>query len=130
LHWRRAGGTKRRASRPTEAETHEETDDHETEPAETAAPPSEAAPVVIEVRGSEPVGGVAEIEVNQGEKVDFQVESDVDGIVHVHGYDIEKKVTPTKPARLVFKAKLEGIFEVELHLDGDETQIAELTVRP
>jgi hypothetical protein len=114
----------------TGAETHEEMEENEPESAETTAPPAEAPAVVIEVQGGEPLGGAAEIEVNQGDKVDFLVESDLEGIVHVHGYDIEKKVTPTKSARVRFEATLEGIFEIELHLDGDEAQIAELTVRP
>jgi hypothetical protein len=114
----------------TEAETHEESDHESPEPAETSAPPAEAPAVEIEFRGGEPVGGVAEIEVKQGDRVDFQVESDVEGLVHVHGYNIEKQVRPSKPARLTFEATLEGIFEVELHLDGEESQIAELTVKP
>jgi plastocyanin len=114
---------------PVEAATTAATT-HELEPETSAEPALEPPTLVIQVRGSEPVGGMAEIEVKQGDEVDFGVESDVKGIVHVHGYNIEKKVTPSKPARLTFEATLEGIFEIELHLDGDETQIAELRVEP
>ncbi len=112
----------------TEAMTHEEMEE-ETEPG-TTAPTPEPAAIVIQVREAEPVGGVTEIEVKHGDEVDFEVDSDVPGIVHVHGYNLEQKVAPGKPARLTFEAALEGIFEIELHLDGDETLIAELRVEP
>jgi hypothetical protein len=94
-----------------------------------ASPPGEAAPtkIVIDDQGA-PVGGIAEIEVEAGEEVRFQVRSPVADEVHVHGYDIEKEVPAGGTATIDFPAELEGIFEVELH--HSEEQIAELRVNP
>ena len=43
-------------------------------------------------KNGKPVGGIAEITVNEGEQVRFKVESDVSDEVHLHGYDIMKDV--------------------------------------
>ncbi len=42
----------------------------------------------IVIQNGEPVGGMLEIDVNEGEQVRFRVRSDVGDEVHVHGYDI------------------------------------------
>ena len=116
----------------------------EVAPTEPAPAPAEATDVppateteapspyvlVITIEGGEPVGGPAEIELKRGGKVVFDVQSDTPGIVHVHGYNIEKEVRPGNPASVRFEATLEGIFEIELHRDGSEAQIAELKVEP
>jgi hypothetical protein len=43
------------------------------------------------------------------------VRTDAGEEVHLHGYDIERQVTPGKPVRIAFTAKLPGRFELELH---------------
>ena len=102
-----------------------------TQPADTSAPPPSSAPTAsIEVRGGEPVGGVEEIEVTKGDEVRLQVSSDMTGEVHVHGYEIEKEVEAGGKVTVAFPADIDGKFEIELHLDGSEAQIAELTVQP
>ena len=92
-----------------------------------AAPP---APVFtqIQVKGGKPVGGIKEITVRQGERVRFQVNSDVADEVHVHGYDFMKDVPAGGSVRFDFPAKLSGGFEVEL--EHRKEQIAELKVQP
>lgn len=89
----------------------------------------------ITVKGGEPVGGVAEIEVSKGDEVTIQVTSDQAGQVHVHGYEIEKPIEPGKPLTVAFTADLDGKYEIEQHFEtnGEETgdtQIADLTVNP
>jgi len=84
----------------------------------------------IVVQGGKPVGGVKDVEVTKGDKVTLQVSSDAAGEVHVHGYEIEKEVEAGGTVEVSFPATLDGVFEVELHLDGSEAQIAELTVQP
>ena len=57
------------------------------------------------------------------------VESDVAGLAHVHGYNLDVSLAPGVPARLEFVADVAGRFEVELHGDV-EVQIADLSVLP
>jgi plastocyanin len=103
--------------------------DGATTPTATApAAPREPAATLIRVRGGDPVGGVENIEVEQGDMIRFTVSSDQSDEVHVHGYDLEKPVAPGAPARFSFTADADGIFEVELH--GSDAQIASLEVQP
>lgn len=90
-------------------------------------PPAPEVPVV-RVRDLEPVGGVAKIRTTKGERVRFEVRSDVADEVHVHGFDLSKPVGPGRPARFSFVAELDGIFEIELEESGVE--IAQLRVDP
>jgi hypothetical protein len=92
-----------------------------------AAPPAD----VLTVRNGEPVGGVKTLTYDKGDEVRLQVRLNTpEEEVHVHGYEISEPAE-TSPVRLSFPAKLDGIFEIELHkLDGSETQIAELRVNP
>lgn len=82
----------------------------------------------IVVRGLEPRGGVQKITVKKGATTRFIVASDKPDAVHLHGYDIEMPVGPGRPARFVFKAKLDGIFELELEHAG--VPVGELRVEP
>ena len=82
----------------------------------------------IRVRGGEPVGGEAEVTVSNGDPIRLLVTSDVSDQVHVHGFDLSKPVGPGQPARISFKANIEGIFEVEL--EERAVPIAKLEVRP
>ena len=47
--------------------------------------------------------------------------------VHLHGYDIEKKVVRRQARRVAFRAKIPGRFELELH--HPDVLLAELTVK-
>ena len=82
----------------------------------------------IVVEGGRPAGGVEELEFDAGDRVRFEVDSDVADEVHVHGYDVSQDVTPGKPIAFDFPAEIEGVFEVEL--EDSHIQIAELTVNP
>ncbi len=82
----------------------------------------------IVVKQGEPVGGVAEIAVNEGEEVRFKVDSDVSDEVHMHGYDIMKDVEAGGSVTFEFPATIEGVFEAEL--EGRKEQILQLTVNP
>src|SRR5699024_6212163 len=86
-----------------------------------------AAPTVV-VRDGAPVGGVQELEFSAGERIRFNVASDVADEVHVHGYDLAQNVPAGGEVSFDFPADIEGIFEVEL--EGRGVQIAELRVNP
>jgi hypothetical protein len=83
--------------------------------------------IVVDQSGK-PVGGVAEISVNEGEQVRFKVDSGVSDEVHMHGYDIMKDVEAGGSVPFDFPATIEGIFEAEL--EGRKEQILELRVNP
>ena len=94
-----------------------------------AKPKPEPVPV-IRIQGGQPVGGVQEVEVSSGDRARFRVVSDTDGVVHLHGYDVEKPVTAGSVS-FDFPATLEGGYEIELHgADGAHSQIGELRVQP
>jgi hypothetical protein len=86
---------------------------------------------VLTVNNGEPAGGEKTLTYNKGEQVQFDVRLDKpEEAVHVHGYEIEKPAEHS-PVSFSFPAKLDGVFEIELHkLDGTEAPIAELHVNP
>jgi hypothetical protein len=85
---------------------------------------------LIHLKGGEPVGGIQDLEVTAGDPVRFRVTSDIEGEVHVHGYDYEKPIKAGGSVSFDFPAKLEGVFEIELHHGGGENEIAGLKVEP
>jgi FtsP/CotA-like multicopper oxidase with cupredoxin domain len=78
-----------------------------------------------------PVGGVKTLIYNKGDQVQLKVElNSPEEAVHVHGYEIEKPAAHS-PVNFSFPAKLDGVFEVEVHrLNKTEGPIAELHVNP
>ena len=113
------------ATTPTETET----TPTETAPRETTTP-AKPAPrtVTIRVVGGVPQGGIARPKVKKGDRVVIVVRTDAGEEVHMHGYDIERTVTPGTPVRLPFTATIPGRFEVELH--HPDALLAVVEVRP
>jgi hypothetical protein len=112
----------------TTAPTETETTPAETET--TPAPPAQPKPKTVTVRvvGGVPQGGIARPKVKEGDRVVIVVRADAGESVHVHGYDVERAITPGKPVRLPIDATIPGRFEVELH--HPDAVIAVLTVNP
>jgi FtsP/CotA-like multicopper oxidase with cupredoxin domain len=79
----------------------------------------------------DPVGGVKTLTYDKGDQVELHVVlAAPEEEVHVHGYEIEKPAEHS-PVDFSFQAKLDGVFEVEVHkLDKSEGPIAELHVNP
>lgn len=97
----------------------------------TATEPTEPPPpatVRIVVRGGEPVGGVRNATVSKGRQVVLIVSSDVADEVHLHGYNLKRDVAPGAPARLPFRATINGTVEVELEQRG--LPLARITTQP
>jgi hypothetical protein len=86
---------------------------------------------VLTVNNGQPAGGVKKLTYNKGDQVQLQVRLNTpEEAVHVHGYEIEKPAEHS-PVNFSFPAKLDGVFEVEVHrLDHTEGPIAELNVNP
>lgn len=99
-----------------------------TEDTTTTIAVPEGTVVDVKVVGGRPEGGVERAAVKLGETVVLRVTSDADDDVHVHGYDLEVAVGPTRPGELTFEATIPGVFEVELHDAGRE--ILKLEVSP
>jgi len=86
---------------------------------------------VINVKSGKPVGGVKTLTYDKGDQVQLEFRLDQpEEEIHVHGYEIAKPAERS-PVRFTFPAKLDGVFEVEVHgLDGSEAPAAELHINP
>jgi FtsP/CotA-like multicopper oxidase with cupredoxin domain len=86
---------------------------------------------VLTVENGEPAGGVRTLTYDKGDQVSIEVRLNTpEEEIHVHGYEIEKPAE-VSPVRLTFPARLDGVFEIEVHrTDGTEGEIAELHVNP
>ena len=100
----------------------------QTTPAKPTRRSRSPATIVIVVDQGRPRGGIKRPTLEQGEKVVLVVRSDVGDEIHVHGFDVERPLTPGKPVRIPLTAKLPGRFEVELH--HPDALLAVLEVRP
>jgi len=111
---------------PTETDTTTET----MPPATTTPKSSKPKPTTVTIRvvGGVPQGGIARPKVKKGDRVVIVVRSDTGESVHMHGYDLERPITPGKPVRLPLTATIPGRFEVELH--HPDALLAVLTVSP
>lgn len=101
-----------------------------TDKASTGSEKGQGQPTIptIVIKNGEPVGGIAELTYNEGDRIRFKVDSDVSDEIHVHGYDLMKDVEAGGSVSFDFPATIEGVFEAEL--EGRGEQIAELTVNP
>ena len=68
------------------------------------------------------VGGHAKgedtLKVRQGDEVQVRFTSDRPVVLHLHGYELDAKVTPPATATMTFKATLAGRFPVHEHREG------------
>jgi hypothetical protein len=98
----------------------------------TATTTTPAAPkpttIAIVVKQGRPSGGIQRPTIDKGDKVVLVIRTDAGEQIHLHGYDIEKPVTPGTPVRIPFTANLPGRFELELH--HPDTLLAVIEVRP
>ena len=117
------------ATMPVETETTPaETTPAETTPTKTTAAAPKPTTIAIRVVGGVPQGGIARPKLKKGDRAVIVVRADAGEEIHMHGYDLEKQVTPGKPLRMPFTATIPGRFEVELH--HPDTLLAVVTVSP
>jgi hypothetical protein len=80
------------------------------------------------------VSGVPDqtVAVKQGDDVTLKWTSDKPIEIHLHGYDIERKVAPDAPVTMAFKAVVPGRFPIEAHgqAKGRHGALVYLEVRP
>ncbi len=77
------------------------------------------------------------IRVKQGDAVRLRWTTDRPIVLHLHGYDIEKKVEPGAVAEMAFEARATGRFPVEEHKPNvrgghshGEAPLVRIEVRP
>jgi hypothetical protein len=90
--------------------------------------PTQPKAVVVVVDQGRPRGGILRPKLEQGAKIVLVIRSDLGESVHVHGYDIERPITPGKPLRIPLTLTIAGRFEIELH--HPDALLAVLEVRP
>ena len=113
------GGDDDSASPATTATTTSTTTEPTTTEATTTAPTTttprpSVTTVSIVVANGRPQGGIKTFTAKQGEQVALVVRSDTGESVHLHGYDLEQPLRNGR-TRIVFRAKIPGRFEIELH---------------
>ncbi len=58
------------------------------------------------------------LRANEGARVELRWSADEPLVLHLHGYDIETRVEPGRPAVTAFAARLTGRFPLEIHGKG------------
>jgi len=58
------------------------------------------------------------LRATEGERVELRWSADEPLVLHLHGYDIETRIAPGKPAVTAFTARLTGRFPVAIHGEG------------
>jgi outer membrane murein-binding lipoprotein Lpp len=111
----------------TEATT-EATTTEETAPTDTTAAAPKPQTIAIVVDQGRPRGGIQRPKIDKGQEIVLVIRSDAGEEVHVHGYDIERELTPGKTLRIPITASIPGRFEVELH--HPDVLLAVLEVQP
>jgi hypothetical protein len=98
-------------------------------PTAVSAQPTATTPTVVSITAvnGRPVGGIKRATIKKGATVRLVVRTNVGTAIHLHGYNLEKKVVKGKPTVLLFVAKVPGRFALELH--PMDAQLAQLTVR-
>ena len=58
------------------------------------------------------------VRVRQGDDVTLRWTTDEPVMVHLHGYDLESRITPDTPVSMKFRARAAGRFPIETHAQG------------
>ncbi|MAG63522.1 hypothetical protein CMO84_08380, partial [Candidatus Woesearchaeota archaeon] len=82
----------------------------------------------IEIKDGQPVGGESIFQVKRGDAVALNISSDAAGEVHVHGYDLEKEMSPGEMVTLSFAAEATGRFHIEI--EETKVELGVLEVQP
>jgi len=72
----------------------------------------------IKIEGGRVPEAMRPIRVTEGDVVKLRWTSDRPLVLHLHGYDIEKRVAPGAVSELVFTAYATGRFPIHLHEQG------------
>jgi hypothetical protein len=87
---------------------------------------AETLQVELVIKGGQLVSGPKVIRLKRDDQVKLVVVTDRADELHLHGYNLEQKVAPGRPATLEFAAKRTGRFALELHKSGTEVSVLEI----
>jgi hypothetical protein len=93
----------------------------------TIRQPPPPPPAVLQILIPINTDAITRRTIPRGRQVVLVVSGAAGEEVHLHGYDIKRRIGPNNVARLPFRATIPGRFEVEL--EESHRQIADLTVR-
>jgi hypothetical protein len=96
-------------------------------PHSQAAKPT-ARTFVLVVKNNKLISGPTVLNANQGDTVTIQITADVDGELHLHGYDKHIDFKKNLPDKLTLKTDIAGHFVYEL--EDTKTEIGALDVQP
>lgn len=98
---------------PTQAPTQASTQTPTRTP--TQAPTQRPADVAITVKGRTVTPAPRTVTLRVGRSMTLSVTSDHDTVLHIHGFDIEKKLVAGTPLTVRLTGKTPGSYEVETH---------------
>lgn len=90
----------------------------------------------LRIEGGKVAGGRRVIKVMQGDAVRLRWTADTPVALHLHGYDLERRVEPAKVVEMIFKATITGRFSISIHGEanaakgGHHHPLARLEVHP
>ena len=85
----------------------------------------------LQIKGGRLPPNQALVRVRQGDEVTLKWTSDQAVALHLHGYDLEAKITPPAPSEIHFTARAAGRFAIEIHgAAGKHATIGYLEVHP
>ncbi|MFI5281272.1 MAG: hypothetical protein ACHQU1_12320 [Gemmatimonadales bacterium] len=98
----------------------------------SAAAGAEQREFDMTVRGGELPKEKQVIRVQQGDEVTLRWTTDAPLTIHLHGYDIEKALSPDRPVSMQLRARAAGRFPIEIHPQGHgrERTLGYLEVHP
>jgi len=72
----------------------------------------------LAIRGAELPKESRVVQVRQGDEITLRFTTDAPLEIHLHGYDIEKKLSTRGPVTIQFTARATGRFPIEIHAHG------------
>lgn len=99
-----------------------------TQQASSSATTSNLKSFNLVVKNNKLVSGPESLQVTQGDTVTINITADVDGELHLHGYDKAVEFKANQPSSLTISANITGRFPYEL--EDTKTEIGALEVLP
>ena len=69
----------------------------------------------LPVRGGELPASLRVVRVQKGDSIVLRFTSDAPLTIHLHGYDVERRLSPEAPATMELQAVATGRFPIEVH---------------
>ena len=73
----------------------------------------------IKIQDGKLVSVSEKFKAKEGDTITFNIESDEEGTIHLHGYDIKVSVDSKKSSELMLVADSTGSFKLAMHPDND-----------